>query len=550
MFLLLAGIAIFLLGMRMLEESLHQLAGRSFKLFLRKHTASPLKAIGSGALVTTVMQSSSIVNMLVLAFVGAGVLQLSNALAISIGANLGSTAANWVIVTIGFKLNLETIAYPLAGIAGILYALAPADTRMARWSKMIFGFGFLFIGLGMIRSGMENSMHRIDWALFDQYPSIVYLLIGFLITILLQSSSATMAIVLSALAAGAFGFEIAMAVVLGGEIGTTIKLLIASIGGSAVKKRLALGNFLYNTCLSFLFLLVLSPSARLITDTMGVKDPLIGLVIFQTGVNFIGIILVLPFLSAIGRFLEKRFTRTKEETLFIQKAGLSDPDLAIEALTKELHHFLLESIAFTRSMAELPRDPRIDQWFPPGHDRKAAVQHYDELKHLHGEIQSFQVQLQKGVTVKNGQAEKLERYIIVNRNTMYATKSIKDAALDMEQLRNSSNDIKFEFYRRTVDQADAYCREMTDLLLGENKEPAFEALVALYQSITKGYSAILQSLYKDHLFEHLNEIEISTLINFHREMYTGYKSFVYALKDLLLEEKESRYFEELPGFIR
>lgn len=550
MFLLLAGIAVFLLGMRMLEESLHHLAGRPFKLFLRRHTASPVKAIGSGALVTTLMQSSSVVNMLVLAFAGAGVLQLSNALAITMGANLGSTAANWVIVSVGFKMNLEMIAYPLTGLAGIVYALATPHSKTSRWSRMLFGFGFLFVGLGMIRSGMESSMSRIDWTLFEQYPLIVYLLLGFIITTILQSSSATMAIVLSALAAGAIGFEIAMAIVLGGEIGTTVKLLIASLGGTGVKKRLAMGNLIYNSSLSLLFLLLIYPTARLITQNLGIKDPLIGLVAFQTGVNLTGILLFYPFLHTFSRWLESRFSKSREETLFIQKAGWSDPDLAMEALDKELRHFLLESLAYTRSVSELEPDAKIQHWFQAGNNQKQGNQRYEELKHLHGEIQAYQVQLQKSFTERKGLAEKLERYIIVNRNTMYATKSIKDAGLDMEQLRNSSNDMKFEFYQRSVAQADIYCRKMTELLVSNGNGLLFEQLVDLYKSITSGYSTILKSLYKDHLFEHLSEVEISTLINFHREMYTGYKSFIYALKDLLLEEKEARYFEELPGFIR
>ena len=107
---MLAGIALFLLGMRLLEESLQQLTGRAFKLFLKRQTASKPKAILGGAVVTAILQSSSVVNLMVLAFVGANVLQMQNALAVMLGSNLGTTFSSWIIATVGFKLNIENSA--------------------------------------------------------------------------------------------------------------------------------------------------------------------------------------------------------------------------------------------------------------------------------------------------------------------------------------------------------------------------------------------------------------------------------------------------------
>src|SRR5580765_2025640 len=121
---LLAGIAIFLLGMRFLEESLRHLAGRPFKLFLRKQTSSKVKAIFGGAIVTGILQSSSVVNLMVLAFVGANVIQMQNALAVILGANLGTTLDSWIVAGIGFKFNIESIAFPIAGVSGIIFSLS------------------------------------------------------------------------------------------------------------------------------------------------------------------------------------------------------------------------------------------------------------------------------------------------------------------------------------------------------------------------------------------------------------------------------------------
>src|SRR6188474_480005 len=141
----LAGIAIFLLGIKFLEESLKQLAGRKFKLFLKKQTSNKLKAIGGGAIVTAVLQSSSIVNLMVLAFAGAGIIQMQNALAIILGANLGTTLTSWLIATVGFSYNIENFALPIAAVSGIVMMLANKENRLYQWCKLLFGFGFLFI---------------------------------------------------------------------------------------------------------------------------------------------------------------------------------------------------------------------------------------------------------------------------------------------------------------------------------------------------------------------------------------------------------------------
>jgi phosphate:Na+ symporter len=130
---LIAGIVIFIMGMRFLEEALKQIAGRPFKLFLRKHTTNKIKGILGGAVVTGILQSSSVVNIMVLAFVGAGVISMQNALALMLGSNLGTTLTSWLIATIGFKINIESLAFPLTGIAGLAWSLTSSNSRFYQW---------------------------------------------------------------------------------------------------------------------------------------------------------------------------------------------------------------------------------------------------------------------------------------------------------------------------------------------------------------------------------------------------------------------------------
>jgi len=545
---ILAGVAIFLLGINFLEGALQELAGRRFKLFLKKQTENKLKAIGGGAIVTAVLQSSSLVSLMVLAFVGAGIIKMQNALAVILGANLGTTLDSWIVALVGFKVSIDKIALPVTGIAGLGYAIFNKQSRWYDWSKFLLGFSFLFVGLGYMKTGIEEMVKNVDFHQYEQYPTIVFFLIGFIITTLIQSSSATIAITLSALHAGAINLHDSMAVILGAEIGTSIKLFIASIKGGAAKKRVALGNFLFNTINVSLVLIFLMPMNRLITEVIGVKDELIALVLFQSLVNMIGIILFYPLLNVFGRFLEKRFRSTDEETMFIHKVNAKESSMALFALEEENRHFIAAVCNFIMSCFQiddkLKKEMKLSEKFL---DRNIQEK-YDHIKFLYGEIHSYYIQMQKTTTDKED-VEKLDRLMSSVRNAMYAAKSFKDALHDKDQLQNSSNEIKFAFYEQTRTEVEKFCKSVQELLRQDELDDA-KGLVSIYKSVTSGYTETLQHLYKESTAGKVNETEITTMLNFNREIFTGFKSLVFALKDHLLDKERSKEFDELPGFIR
>jgi phosphate:Na+ symporter len=546
---LLAGVTFFLLGMNFLETSLKQLAGRSFKLFLKKHTTSKVKAIGGGAIVTGVLQSSSLVNLMVLAFVGAGVINMQNALAVILGANFGTTLDSWVVATLGFKFSIESFAYPLTGVAGIFFMLLKKENRWRHWSGFLLGFGLLFIGLDFMKKGMMGMVTQIDLKSFNQYPAVVFFVAGFFITSLIQSSSATVAIVLSALYANAISLYAATAIVLGSEIGTSVKLLLASVSGMPAKKRVALGNILFNLISTLLVFIFLKQINELITGVLGIGDKLIALVLFQSLVNIIGIILFYPFLDFFSGFLEKRFTKGEEGTSFINKTTVTDSGLAIEALENETLYFIHHVIYFGLDCFDRADDKVPGSILKQSFLNKTINQKYDYIKHLHGDIHSFYIQLQKTPQIKED-TERIDQLISCVRNCMYAAKSINDGYRDATILKNSANDIKYNFYllfkKKT---ADLYSR-LAVLLQQKETATHLDELTNLYKTVTENYTLTLQELYKESMAAHVNEIEISTLINFNREMVTSYKSIIFGIKDYLLTVKEAAYFDELPGFIR
>ena len=545
---ILAGVAIFLIGVKFLEESLQELAGRPFKLFLKKQTQNKLKAIGGGAVVTAVLQSSSIVGLMVLAFVGAGIIQMQNALAIILGANLGTTISNWMIALIGFKVNIENIALPVVGIAGLGYVIFDRSSRLHNWSRFLLGFSFLFVGLGYIKTGIEEIVHHLDLKQYENSPAIIFFLIGFVVTTIIQSSSATMAITLSALFAGAINLYDSMAITLGSEVGTTIKLFIASIKGSAVKKRVALGNFLINIITVSVVMAFLSPINGLITEVFSIKDDLIALVFFQSLVNIIGIILFYPFLNLLGRFLEKKFGSADDETMFIHKVDVKEPSTALDALEKETSHFIIIVCNYVMNTFDVKDKIQKDVSLHKKFLEHNIHEKYDYIKFLYGEIHSYYIQIHKTTTDKES-VEKLDRLMSSVRNAMYAAKNFKDALPDKEQLQNSSNDIKFAFYNQSKQEVRKFCEAIQELLSKDEQDHTKE-LSKIYKSVTSGYTATLQHLYKEGTTGNVNETEITTMLNFNREIFTGFKSLVFAAKDILLDKDQSKQFDELPGFIR
>lgn len=175
---------------------------------------------------------------------------------------------------------------------------------------------------------------------------------------------------------------------------------------------------------------------------------------------------------------------------------------------------------------------------------------YQFIKQLHGDMYNYAVTLQN-ITTSQEQVIQLSRLIAAARNGMYAAKSIKDAEADITQLRNSGNDVKYQFYIESKETASLLLEQFAKQLeKGVGKELQFAGLVDIYRTISDGYNGRLQKLYNKTSMSQLSDIEVSTIINFNGEIYSAFKSLVFALKELQLTGDEARYFDELPGFIR
>lgn len=549
-FRLSAGIGLFLFAMYLLEESLKNISGRNFKIFLQRISKNKLGAVSGGAIVTGVLQSSSMVSLMVLAFVGAGVFTMKNAMAIILGANLGTTIDSWLVATLGFKVNIEVIAYPAVCLGGLLLILFGKHKAFKYTSYFLFGFGLLFIGLSFMKTAMEAQVKSFDFSQYAEMSLVVFLFIGFMITLLVQSSSVTMALTLSALHVGAIGFPAAAAIVLGSETGTTIKILLSAIGGNASKKRVALGNLLFNIFLTVSAFVFLKPILYLITEFFNINDPLIGLVAFSSFINLFSIVVFLPLLDPFSKFLEKFFKDTDSSpAAFIGNANVSEPETAMDFFRKETGYFIHNSMLFnlmlfdvdTTAIQEGSDFKKINEkraFYSKNNDEK-----YEFLKQLQGELQSFYLELR--TKLESEQNSQLNQLISAVRSSMYAVKSIKDIESNMTNLKRSSQNIKFDFFMRHKKETEDLYNQLNNII-SSKKEVSFEKLQNIFNSIENNYSTALSIFYTKAQHSPIENIDMTTALNFNRELFTSNKAMLMAIKDFLLEEKTANNFNELP----
>lgn len=536
---LIAGAGLFLYGVLLLEKALQRLMNRRFKLFLKNQTGHLLRAMTGGAVVTAVLQSSSAVNFMVLAFASAGVIGLENALAITLGANLGTSLSNWLIVTLGFSLGIEMLAYPLAGVGGILLFAFQKKSTAELWMKFAFGFSLLFVGLDWMKSAASGEAIQYWLNEVSGSPLYMFLLIGFVLTSITQSSTATIAITLSLLHAGALTFYQAGAVVLGSEVGTSVKLLFGAMDGKPIKSQLAYGNFFFNVVVTMLVFLMLKPAMDGIQQGMNIQDPMIGLVVFQTGVNLAGIVLFLPFINSYARIL-KHFFKGKEVTnsLYLSAATEKNSKEIAELLRLELVAFNICALHFhfrvlhIKNSMKAPSDEEVVLQLA----KLAALPKADAylfIKDYHGELHQFCIGLsQKAAGNNTGQVEKL---MAGARSTMYACKCIKDIIPNLDELENSSNNIKYTFYNTIKNQTAELLMALQDILLLPVSEKS-EDIMNRMKDLEDHYHSNIANLYKHPSATDLEHLEIADMLNVNREVFTASKALLKGVRHLVIME--------------
>ncbi|MCR9282413.1 MAG: Na/Pi symporter [Rhodobacteraceae bacterium] len=344
----LGGVGLFLIGMLLLTDGLKALAAQRMRDVLSRFTSTPLSGAVTGALTTAVIQSSSATTVAAVGFVASGLLTFPQALGVIFGANVGTTLTGWLVAVLGFKLDLGQIALPFVFFGAI--ARLAFRGRIALAGQALAGFCLIFIGIEHMKDGLDafsGVVTPTDFPPDTLFGRLQLVLIGMLITVVTQSSSAGVATALAALGAGAINFPQAAALVIGMDVGTTFTAALATIGGGTMARRTGYAHVIYNVMTGVMAFFLLGPFQLVAGALTGNGDSQIALVAFHSFFNALGVVLVLPLARPFARLIEHLVPEKGSDlTSRLDPLVLRDPHAAASLAGQTVAH--LETLIIER----------------------------------------------------------------------------------------------------------------------------------------------------------------------------------------------------------
>ncbi len=450
-----AGVAIFLFGMLSLEEGFRTFTGGTLEKILRRSTDRIWKSITFGIVTTSVMQSSSLVSVITISFLSAGLLELAPAIGIIFGANLGTTTGAWLVAGFGLKVNLSAYAMPML-VFGIVLVFQSAKSLKGT-GYVLAGLGFLFLGIHFMKEGFDSFGNNIDLAEYAMtgYAGVfAFAGIGILATVVMQSSHATLVLILAALAAQQVSYENALALAIGSNVGTTITAIIGALGSGTNGKRLAAAHLIFNVVTGLIAIIGIYQLIDLVGWIsahlgIGAENYTLQLAVFHSLFNLIGIVVMLPLLNQLVLFLERLITDEPvevEHPVYLNEALRETPDAAVEAVRKETVRLydlavdvMTEGLNIQREMYESGEKPKrvvkqssdvIEEDIDDLYERK--------LKALYGAIVEFIIHIRGGYA-EGKLKEDLNHSRQAGQHVIEAVKGVKHLRKNLSHYMRSDN---------------------------------------------------------------------------------------------------------------
>ena len=439
-----AGIAIFLFGMLSLEQGFKSFSGGMIEKILKNSTDKLYKSIGFGIVSTSIMQSSSLVSVLTISFLGAGLIGLSQGIGIVFGANLGTTTGAWLVAGYGLKINIASYAMPML-VFGIVFIFQKSSS-LKGIGYILTGLGFLFLGIHYMKDGFEAFKSTIDLSTYsiDGLKGLfIFALIGVFATVVMQSSHATLVLIITALAAGQISYENALALAIGANVGTTITAIIGAMSSNIDGKRLAAAHLIFNLITALIAIAFIYQIIYLVDISalwLGIENDnyTLKLAIFHTIFNTIGVLVMIPFINGLVTFLEKNIkaAKSKDEIGFDSVKYLNDsvlefPDTAMAAIIRETKHlydntFEIISHGLNLKRSKIVSAMELDEVIKEKYAKKYIniedfYQH--KIKDIYGEIIDFSAKAQADMHPER--IEELYRLKLANRDMVEAIKNTK-----------------------------------------------------------------------------------------------------------------------------
>ncbi len=547
----LSGLGMFLFGMGYMELALKEFAGIKFKRWLRGSTKTDLKAISTGAIATAFLQSSSIVTLMTLSFVSASLISLQGAIGLIFGANIGTTATAWLVAILGFKVKIELFALPMIGLGGIVLMFAQGK-RLVAVAKILVGFGLLFMGLDILKTAIEGFALGIDLAAYKDFHLIVFLLLGMLITSLIQSSSAATAIILSALSSQILTFEMAAAMAIGTNIGTTVTAILGSLGGNAYKKRVATAHVLFNVITAIVAFAFISQLTYFIVEILGFhQDSVTALAVFHTLFNVLGVLLLSPFIERLAKLLNKFFNVRKEvATKYIHMVEPNVAESALIAIRNEISNLFMNSVKFSCMIANIKPSEVLKSEktaYEIVHD--ANIEYDFDYKKRYKILKSVEFETIKYLNkvseleLTEEQSATLDTLYLSLRESVYATRILKDIKNNIDEFFQSEEQGTHHYFNLIRENL---VKAIQNALLFANKEIDNEAVLRNHEEILKENKNFVNKLTRNFEKESLDEKMVVAFLNTNRSVLLAINSLIDAAKvlDIVFEIDDKSEFDE------
>ncbi len=462
-----AGVSIFLFGMLSLEQGFKAFTGGTLERILQKTTNTTWKSFGFGFLSASLMQSSSLVSVITISFLSAGLLDLVAGIGIVFGSNLGTTTGAWLIAGLGLKVDIATYAMPLL-IFGVL-CVFQSSKQLKGIGYILTGLGFLLLGIHYMKESFEHfesTINLAEYAMSGVKGLFIYTALGIIATIIMQSSHATMLLTITAVSVHQITYDNALALAIGANVGTTITAIIAALGANIQGKRLAGSHLLINLStgiLALIFIKQFGVAVDIISNNLGIADAdhAMKLATFHSLFNLTGIILFFPFINQQVALLEKIFIEKRSNIFkpkYLDLSSMDFPETVVESVRLEsIHlyenavHVILHTFGFHKR--DLQKNDLLKQLIE---QNKHAIEYnidagYEKrIKGIYSAIIAFISQA--GFTWEMTQSSKLSWLREANKHIVEAIKDTKHLQKNWVRARSSTNQIRITEYNKIAYQ--------------------------------------------------------------------------------------------------
>ena len=553
-----AGLAILLFGMLSLGNGFRTFNGGFLENLLTTSTNTALKSVSFGAVATALMQSSSLVSVLSISFVSASLLSLSQGIGVMFGANLGNSAGSWLIAGVS-GMKISALALPLI-VGGVLFNFQ--STKTAKGVGQIFiGIGFFFLGVGYIKDGFEEYKAIVD---FSQYSMdglrgvLLFVGLGALMTAIVQSSHATLTIIISALATGSMTYENALAATLGTSIGGVMTAVIVSFSTNIDGKRLAAANCIFNFAIAILVIATFDYFVWLntaISSIIGLtEDSVLRIAVFHTLFNLVAVVILLPFIPKISTLLEKVLQDKDtqiDKPLYVNNAIVQYQDTAYLAMYHEVEHLYenaFELIAHTLgfSRADIKSDKDMKEVLKANiwakEDIDVEIFYIKKIKVLFNAILDFSTQAQ-AYTQDKVYVRKFALLTSASRNIVEAIKNVELLQPNLKKNSLSKDLILSSEYNALRVHLAMLLRNINEILLFENIHPQ-EAIIKLkaqkkvFKKMDKDSVMYIESLLNKKDLSIQNSTSLLNAVGFSNNIAKELVNAIIRMQKARLDEEE------------